>query len=55
MGSLGTNMLAAMAGGSVKTLPPPLAAWTDSRNFPPLAKKSFRQQWAERLRRRKVV
>lgn len=55
MGSLGSNLLAALSGGTVKAMPPPFSAWTSSRNFPPLAKKSFRQQWAERLRRRKVV
>ncbi|MCC6170392.1 MAG: iron-sulfur cluster-binding protein [Caldilineaceae bacterium] len=54
-GSLGSNMLARLSGGAVKTLPPPLSGWTNSRDFPPFAKKSFRQQWAERLRRRKVV
>jgi len=26
----------------------PLRPWTKTRSFPPLAKKSFRQQWAER-------
>lgn len=55
VGSLGSNMLASLSGGTVKTLPPPLSGWTNSRDFPPFAKKSFRQQWAERLRRRKVV
>ena len=29
-------------------LPGPLAGWTKYRNFPPFAKKSFRQQWKER-------
>lgn len=53
MAKLASRMLASMSGGTVKTLPPPLSAWTNSRDFPPFAKKPFRQQWAERLRRRK--
>jgi L-lactate dehydrogenase complex protein LldF len=55
LASLGSNMLAGLSGGSIKSLPPPLSAWSQSRNFPPFAKKSFREQWAERLRRRKTV
>ena len=49
LGSLGTQLLAALSGGTIKTLPPPLSAWTQSRNFPTLAKQSFREQWAARL------
>ncbi len=52
---LGSNLLAALSGGNIRALPPPLSAWTDSRNFPPFAKKSFRDQWSERLARRKTV
>jgi L-lactate dehydrogenase complex protein LldF len=33
--------------GSVRPLPGPLSAWTDSREMPPLAEKSFRQLWKE--------
>jgi L-lactate dehydrogenase complex protein LldF len=33
--------------GKFKRLPPPLSAWTENRDFPPLAKKSFRQIWKE--------
>ena len=51
-GSLGTNILAAFGGGSVRYLPPPFSGWTKSRRFPPLAKKSFRAQWAERMTQR---
>src|SRR5690606_21064103 len=53
MAGLASRMLASLSGGAVKTLPPPLSGWTNSRDFPPFAKKPFRQQWAERLRRRK--
>jgi L-lactate dehydrogenase complex protein LldF len=53
--NLGTNMLASLSGGHIKTLPPPLSAWTNSRDFPTFAKKSFREQWAERLGRRKTI
>ena len=33
--------------GSVRPLPGPLGAWTDSRNLPPLAEKPFRDLWKE--------
>ena len=33
--------------GSVRSLPGPLRAWTDSRELPPLAEKSFRELWRE--------
>jgi L-lactate dehydrogenase complex protein LldF len=31
--------------GSVRPLPGPLSGWTDSRDLPPLAEKSFRELW----------
>jgi len=55
MASLGTNVLSSLSGGNIKFLPPPLSAWTNSRDFPAFAKKSFRDQWSERLARRKSV
>jgi L-lactate dehydrogenase complex protein LldF len=33
--------------GSVRPLLGPLSAWTDSRDLPPLAEKSFRELWKE--------
>ena len=36
--------------GSVKPLPGPLGAWTDTRELPPLADKSFSQLWKEGLK-----
>jgi L-lactate dehydrogenase complex protein LldF len=33
--------------GSMRPLPGPLGAWTDSREMPPLAAKSFRELWKE--------
>jgi L-lactate dehydrogenase complex protein LldF len=42
---LGTRMLA--QNGWIKKLPAPLAAWTDYRDFPAFAPKSFSQRWRE--------
>ncbi len=53
--SMGTGILASMGGGSIRYLPPPFSGWTKSRGFPPLAKKSFRTQWAERMARREAA
>ncbi len=50
MARAGSRMLASMSGGKVKSLPPPLNHWTRTRDFPPLAKHSFRQLWARRQR-----
>ena len=55
LGSLGSNLLAGFSGGAIKSLPGPLAGWTKSRDFPPLAKRSFREQWRDRLKGRKVI
>jgi len=33
--------------GSVRSLPGPLSAWTDTRELPPLAEKPFRDLWKE--------
>ena len=33
--------------GSMRSLPGPMGAWTDSRELPPLAEKSFRDLWKE--------
>jgi L-lactate dehydrogenase complex protein LldF len=33
--------------GSVRTLPGPMSGWTRNREFPPLAKRSFRELWKE--------
>ncbi|HWO02951.1 MAG TPA: LutB/LldF family L-lactate oxidation iron-sulfur protein [Blastocatellia bacterium] len=37
--------------GKLNRLPPPFSAWTESRDFPPLARKSFRQMWKEMEKR----
>lgn len=50
--SISTNLLAGMTGGTIKWMPPPLSGWTDHRDFPPFAKKSFREWWAERQKLR---
>ncbi|MBI3764323.1 MAG: lactate utilization protein, partial [Chloroflexi bacterium] len=43
----GTRWLA--RGGKVKSLPPPLSAWTASRDFPVFAKTTFRERWRLRV------
>jgi L-lactate dehydrogenase complex protein LldF len=55
LANMSTNLMASLSGGNIKFLPPPLSAWTNSRDFPAFAKKSFREQWSERLSRRKTV
>ncbi len=45
MARLGTRWLA--QNGWIKKLPGPLAAWTDYRDFPAFAPKSFSQRWRE--------
>ena len=55
MGSFGSGILAGLSGGNITFMPPPFAGWTKSRDFPPLAKKSFRSQWRERQSRRKEL
>jgi L-lactate dehydrogenase complex protein LldF len=45
MSRVGMKVLA--RNGWIKKLPGPLAAWTDSRDFPAFAPKSFSQRWRE--------
>ncbi len=51
----GSNVLAWFSGGSIKSMPGPFAAWTDTRNFPPFARHSFREQWRARKARTKRI
>ncbi len=44
---IGSRVLGAPNHGWIKNLPPPLNAWTASRDFPAFAKKSFRAQLRE--------
>ena len=44
-GAFITNLIA--KNGKIKSLPFILSKWTDERDFPPLAKKSFRKRWEE--------
>jgi L-lactate dehydrogenase complex protein LldF len=52
---LATGIMATLNGGNIKFAPPPLSGWTQSRNLPPFARRSFREQWADREQRRKAV
>ncbi|MFN8420933.1 MAG: lactate utilization protein LutB domain-containing protein [Anaerolineae bacterium] len=45
--SLGTNLIKGKD-GQLHNLPSMLGNWTQYRDFPPFAKKSFRQQWREK-------
>ncbi|PJF46877.1 MAG: iron-sulfur cluster-binding protein [Candidatus Thermofonsia Clade 3 bacterium] len=49
LASLATQMLA-NAEGKIESLPPPLKAWTDSRDFPAFAKQPFRERLKQRRR-----
>jgi L-lactate dehydrogenase complex protein LldF len=51
----GSSMLTGFGAGNIKFLPPPLSGWTKSRDFPPLARQSFRQQWKARQAQRKKI
>jgi len=53
--SLGSNLLENLSGGNIKFMPPPLSGWTQSRDFPAFAKRSFREMWQERTSRRKEI
>ena len=55
LASIGSNLLAGMSGGNLKWMPPPLSGWTASRDFPPFARKSFRELWRERKGRRRYI
>ncbi len=45
---LTTGLLARFSGGNLRFMPPPLNGWTQYRDFPPFAPKSFREWWQER-------
>ena len=50
-----TNLMTNFSGGNLKFMPPPLSGWTQSRDFPTFARKSFRELWAERQERRHAI
>ncbi len=50
MARAGSRTLSRMSGGTIRMLPPPLHHWTKTRDMPPFARRSFRQQWAHRNR-----
>ena len=50
LAGVGSRVLSRVSGGSVRALPPPLHHWTKSRDMPPFARRSFRQQWSRRNR-----
>ncbi len=52
LASLATNGLAGRS-GTIKSLPPPFNAWTNSRDFPPFAREPFRERWKRRRANRR--
>ena len=48
MARTGTRLLAGFGNRNLRRLPPPLHHWTRHRDFPPMAKESFREWWAKR-------
>jgi L-lactate dehydrogenase complex protein LldF len=46
LGRTGLRMLERR--GKIRRLPPPLSGWTEQRDFPPFARRSFRERWADR-------
>jgi hypothetical protein len=48
--ALGSGLIA--RDGWIKGMPGPLAAWTQSRDFPKFASRSFQQRWKDRQARR---
>jgi L-lactate dehydrogenase complex protein LldF len=55
LASFGSNLFASLSGGAIKVMPPPFSGWTQSRDFPPFARRSFRELWKERQGRRKAI
>jgi len=55
LASISSNLLTGFSGGNLTYMPPPLSAWTESRTFPPFARKSFRDLWRERRSRRSYL
>jgi len=52
MASIASQMMTGFGGGNLRFAPPPLSGWTESRTLPPFAKRSFREQWKERVKAR---
>ncbi len=50
LASLGTRLVARQ--GMIGWLPPPLSAWTNTRDFPQFARRRFTELWEERERER---
>lgn len=44
-GRWGSRLVGASSGGWIRSLPPPLNGWTQSRDFPAFAQKSFSEQY----------
>jgi len=52
MANIASQMMTGFGGGNLRFAPPPLSGWTESRTLPPFAKRSFREQWKERVKAR---
>lgn len=47
-GALFQRLLPRGSAGWIRRLPPPFSGWTQSRDFPPVARETFRSRWAKR-------
>lgn len=55
MARVATSMMTTFGGGNIQFAPSPLSGWTQSRTLPPFAKRSFREQFKERVKAQRRI